>query len=79
MRCTMVADRQKFIGEFYGSFFAWVNIAGLILQSFFVSRIFKAIGPGRALFIGPGHRADRLLRDSGRAGPGIGPGFEDPR
>jgi AAA family ATP:ADP antiporter len=50
---AMAADRQRFIGEFYGSFFAWVNIAGLVLQTFFVSRIFKAIGPARALFIGP--------------------------
>src|SRR5581483_1754217 len=47
------ADRQRFIGEFYGSFFGWVNIAGLVLQLFFVSRVFKAVGPGGALFIGP--------------------------
>ncbi len=45
--------RARFIGEFYGSFFAWVNLVGLLLQSFFVSRIFKAIGPGGALFVGP--------------------------
>jgi ATP:ADP antiporter, AAA family len=50
---TMAADRQRFIGEFYGSFFGWVNIAGLVLQMFFVSRLFKAVGPGGALFIGP--------------------------
>jgi AAA family ATP:ADP antiporter len=50
---TMAAERQKFIGEFYGQFFAWVNIIGLVLQTFFVSRIFKAIGPGGALFIVP--------------------------
>jgi ATP:ADP antiporter, AAA family len=50
---TMVAERQKFIGGFYGEFFGWVNITGLVLQTFFVSRIFKAIGPGGALFIGP--------------------------
>jgi AAA family ATP:ADP antiporter len=49
----MAAARARFIGEFYGSFFAWVNLAGLLLQSFFVSRIFKAIGPGGALFVGP--------------------------
>jgi AAA family ATP:ADP antiporter len=49
----MVAARERFIGEFYGSFFGWVNIIGLILQTFFVSRIFKAIGPGGALFVGP--------------------------
>jgi len=50
---TMAADRQRYIGEFYGSYFSWFNIAGLVLQTFFVSRIFKAIGPGGALFIGP--------------------------
>jgi AAA family ATP:ADP antiporter len=50
---AMTATRAQFIGEFYGSFFAWVNLAGLLLQSFFVSRIFKAIGPGGALFVGP--------------------------
>jgi len=50
---TMVAERQKFIGGFYGEFFGWVNITGLVLQTFFVSRIFKAIGPGGALFILP--------------------------
>jgi AAA family ATP:ADP antiporter len=50
---TMVAARERFIGEFYGSFFGWVNITGLVLQTFFVSRIFKAIGPGGALFVGP--------------------------
>ena len=50
---TMVAERQGFIGGFYGEFFGWVNITGLVLQTFFVSRIFKAIGPGGALFILP--------------------------
>jgi AAA family ATP:ADP antiporter len=50
---AMTAARAKFIGEFYGSFFGWVNITALVLQSFFVSRIFKAVGPGGALFVGP--------------------------
>jgi AAA family ATP:ADP antiporter len=50
---TMAAERQRYIGEFYGSYFSWFNIIGLVLQTFFVSRIFKAIGPGGALFIGP--------------------------
>ena len=50
---AMVVARQRFIGEFYGSFFAWVNITGLVLQSFFVARLFKVIGPARALFVGP--------------------------
>ena len=50
---TMAAERQRFIGEFYGSYFGWVNIAGLVLQTFVVSRIFKTVGPGGALFVGP--------------------------
>jgi AAA family ATP:ADP antiporter len=50
---AMAADRQKFIGEFYGSFFSWVNVTGLVLQMFFVSRVFKAFGPAGALFIVP--------------------------
>ena len=49
----MAADRQRYIGEFYGSYFAWFNVTGLILQMFFVSRIFKAVGPGGSLFVGP--------------------------
>ena len=50
---AMAAARARFIGEFYGSFFGWVNITGLVLQTFFVSRIFKVIGPGGSLFVGP--------------------------
>jgi len=50
---AMAVARERYIGEFYGSYFGWVNITSLVLQSFFVSRLFKAIGPGGALFIGP--------------------------
>ncbi len=50
---AMAAARERFIGEFYGSFFGWVNAAALVLQTFFVSRIFKAIGPAGGLFIDP--------------------------
>jgi AAA family ATP:ADP antiporter len=50
---AMALARERYIGEFYGSFFGWVNITALVLQTFFVSRIFKVIGPGRALFIDP--------------------------
>jgi AAA family ATP:ADP antiporter len=49
----MAAERQRYIGEFYGSYFAWCNVAGLILQMFFVSRLFKAVGPGGSLLVGP--------------------------
>jgi len=47
------ASRQRFIGEFYGQFFSWVNLAGLVLQMFFVSRIFRHIGVRGAVFILP--------------------------
>ena len=47
----MIAERQKFVGAFYGGFFGWVNITGLVLPTVFVSRIFKAIGAGGALFL----------------------------
>lgn len=33
-----------YVGEFRGDFFFWVNLAGAIVQMFFVSRIFKYIG-----------------------------------
>jgi AAA family ATP:ADP antiporter len=41
------------IGSFYGNFYANVNLLGLIIQTFFVSRIFKYIGVRGALFILP--------------------------
>jgi ATP:ADP antiporter, AAA family len=47
------ASRQRFIGEFYGQFFSWVNLIGLALQMFFVSRIFRHIGVRGAVFILP--------------------------
>jgi AAA family ATP:ADP antiporter len=47
------AARQAFIGETYSSFFSYVNFAGFVLQMFFVSRVFKFLGVGRALFIHP--------------------------
>ena len=41
------------IGEFYGDFFAWVNLIGFLFQLLLVSRIFKYIGVKGALFILP--------------------------
>jgi AAA family ATP:ADP antiporter len=51
----MISIEQKpvFIGQFYGSFFSWVNMAGMLLQLFFVSRLMKAIGARGALFVLP--------------------------
>jgi len=45
--------RSEVIGRFYGDFFFWVNLAGLVIQMFFVSRIFKYFGVRAALFVLP--------------------------
>lgn len=47
------AERGAFIGEFYGDFFSWVNLAGFLIQMLLVSRIFKWIGVRGALFVLP--------------------------
>jgi AAA family ATP:ADP antiporter len=44
---------QNFIGEFYSSFFFWVNLLGAILQMFLVSRLMQHLGIGMALFFLP--------------------------
>jgi AAA family ATP:ADP antiporter len=41
------------IGQFYGDFFAWVNLLGFLFQLLLVSRIFKYVGVRGALFILP--------------------------
>jgi AAA family ATP:ADP antiporter len=46
-------DEATLIGEFYGDFFAWVNLLGFALQLFLVSRLFKYIGVRGTLFILP--------------------------
>jgi ATP:ADP antiporter, AAA family len=46
-------DQAAWIGSFYGSFYANVNLLGLLFQTFLVSRIFKYIGVRGALFILP--------------------------
>ena len=45
--------RKAFVGKFYANFFGWVNLIGLVLQMFFVSRIFRHIGVRGSLFILP--------------------------
>ena len=47
------AARQRFIGETYGSYFGYINLIGFLLQAFVVSRVFKFVGVGRALFVHP--------------------------
>jgi AAA family ATP:ADP antiporter len=50
----MLAARQKMIGEFYGNYFGWTNLIGLLLQTFATSRIIASVGVGGALLIGQG-------------------------
>jgi ATP:ADP antiporter, AAA family len=51
---TLDASQMKSaIGAFYGDFFGWVNLIGLLLQVFVVSSLFKYIGVRGALFILP--------------------------
>ena len=45
--------RKTFVGEFYAHFFAWVNLLGLLLQTFIVSRLFRHIGVRGSIFILP--------------------------
>jgi ATP:ADP antiporter, AAA family len=47
------AARQAFIGQSYSSFFSYVNFIGFMMQMFVVSRVFRFLGVGRALFIHP--------------------------
>ncbi|MDX1980851.1 MAG: Npt1/Npt2 family nucleotide transporter [Bryobacteraceae bacterium] len=47
------AAKQRFIGEFYGNFFSWVNAASALMQMFVVSRLFQAIGVRGSLFVLP--------------------------
>lgn len=47
------AAMRTFIGGFYGDYFSWVNLLGLLLQTFAVSRIFQFVGVRGALFILP--------------------------
>ncbi|MBI4903104.1 MAG: translocase [Acidobacteria bacterium] len=48
------AAMRSFIGAFYGDFFRWVNLMGILIQTFLVSRIINGIGVRGALFILPG-------------------------
>jgi len=48
-----VAAQKQFVGSFYGSFFANVNLLGFLLQTFAVSRLLPAIGVRGALYVLP--------------------------
>jgi len=45
--------RARFVGETYSRLFSTVNLTGFLLQMFVVSRVFRWLGVGRALFIHP--------------------------
>ena len=47
------AQKTAHIGEFYGAFFGWVNLTGILLQLLVVSRLFKLIGVRGSLFVLP--------------------------
>jgi len=46
-------ERGVFIGRFYGSFFAWVNLLGFLFQLLLVPRLFKHLGVNGTLFVLP--------------------------
>lgn len=46
-------DKKQFIGKFYSDFFFGVNLLGIVLQLFVVSRLIKFFGVRRALFFLP--------------------------
>ena len=50
---TTAPDEETFIGHFYADFFTVVNIAGMLLQLFVVSRVLKYLGVRMAIFILP--------------------------
>ena len=47
------AWKGSYIGSFYGSFFLWVNVAGVVLQAFVASRLVKFFGIAGVLFALP--------------------------
>jgi AAA family ATP:ADP antiporter len=50
---SSLADRQKFVGAFYGDFFGNVNLLTFLVQALAVARIIKYFGVGGALFVHP--------------------------
>ncbi|MCU0246977.1 MAG: hypothetical protein MUC42_10405 [Bryobacter sp.] len=51
---TDTASQEKFIGGFYAHYYAYFNLISLLLQTFFVSRVFRYVGVAGALFLLPG-------------------------
>ena len=61
----------------YSSYFGYVNLIGLLLQMFVVSRVFKFLGVGRSLLIHPIVALDRLRGHAARAVVRVHPLAED--
>jgi AAA family ATP:ADP antiporter len=47
------AARQQYVGDLYSQLFSTVNLVGLFLQLFVVSRLFKFLGVGKSLLVHP--------------------------
>ena len=47
------AQRQRFIGEFYGNFQTWVSLLTAGVQILLVGRLFKTLGLARSLYLLP--------------------------
>ena len=47
------ALRERYIGSTYSELYSAVNLTGFLTQMFIVSRVFKYLGVGKALFIHP--------------------------
>ncbi|HTV01610.1 MAG TPA: hypothetical protein VMF13_13765 [Luteitalea sp.] len=47
------AAREAYIGSFFGSYFFYVNIGAIVVQSLLVSRLVRAAGIGGLLFVLP--------------------------
>ncbi|WP_169726064.1 NTP/NDP exchange transporter [Aestuariibacter salexigens] len=46
-------DIKVFVGEFYSNFYTWVNLCSMLIQLFFVSRIFRLFHVHGALIVLP--------------------------
>ncbi|MEO7113061.1 MAG: Npt1/Npt2 family nucleotide transporter, partial [Polyangiaceae bacterium] len=53
LHATTQEGQKLWIAGYFGSYFLWVNIAGLVIQTFLVSRIIKYFGFGVAFFVFP--------------------------
>ncbi len=51
--CAGDAAREACIGSFYGSYFFWVNVAAIAIQSLLVSRLVRAVGIAGVLLVLP--------------------------